>query len=50
MEIARKRAALENVLLPETVAAHRARLEQAGFRRTAVWLRYFNFVSLLAIR
>ncbi len=50
LEIARKRAALENVLVPETVAAHRARLEAAGFSHTAVWLRYFNFVSIIAIR
>jgi tRNA (cmo5U34)-methyltransferase len=50
LEIARKRAALENVLVPETVAAHRARLGRAGFSRSAVWLRYFNFVSIIAIR
>ena len=50
LEIARKRAALDNVLVPETVAAHRARLEGAGFSHTAVWLRYFNFVSIIAIR
>jgi tRNA (cmo5U34)-methyltransferase len=50
MEIARKRAALENVLVPETVAAHRERLQKAGFRHSAVWLRYFNFVSIVAIR
>ena len=50
LEIARKRAALENVLLPETVAKHRDRLANAGFRHTGVWLRYFNFVSIVAIR
>ena len=50
LEVARKRAALENVLIPETVAAHRTRLERAGFRHTGVWLRYFNFVSIIAIR
>jgi tRNA (cmo5U34)-methyltransferase len=50
LEIARKRAALENVLLPETVAKHRERLANAGFRHTGVWLRYFNFVSIVAIR
>ena len=50
LEVSRKRAALENVLLPETVAAHRIRLAAAGFRHTAVWLRYFNFVSIVAIR
>lgn len=50
LEIARKRAALENVLIPETVAAHRRRLESAGFGNVAVWLRYFNFVSIIAIK
>ena len=48
LEIARKRSALENVLIPETVAEHRARLKRAGFRQSAVWLRYFNFVSIIA--
>lgn len=50
LEISRKRAALEKVLIPETVSAHRARLKRAGFLRTAVWLRYFNFVSIIALR
>ena len=50
LEISRKRAALENVLLPESVPAHRARLAAAGFARSAVWLRYFNFVSIVAIK
>jgi len=50
MEISRKRAAIENVLIPETVAAHRERLASAGFAHSAVWLRYFNFVSIIAIR
>jgi len=50
LEISRKRAALENVLVPETVSAHRARLRSAGFAHTAVWLRYFNFVSIIALR
>ena len=50
LEISRKRAALENVLIPETVAAHRQRLAKAGFSHSAVWLRYFNFVSIIAMR
>jgi len=50
LEISRKRAALENVLVPETVAAHRERLERAGFEHSGVWLRYFNFVSIVAIK
>jgi tRNA (cmo5U34)-methyltransferase len=50
LEISRKRAALENVLIPETVATHKARLAAAGFAHVGVWLRYFNFVSIVAIR
>ncbi len=50
LEISRKRAALENVLVPETVGVHRRRLMAAGFRHVAVWLRYFNFVSIVAIK
>lgn len=50
LEISRKRAALENVLIPETVHEHRDRLLRAGFSSAAVWLRYFNFVSIIAIR
>lgn len=50
LEISRKRAALEDVLIPETVEQHRERLLRAGFGSAAVWLRYFNFVSIVAIR
>ena len=50
LEISRKRAALENVLVPEKVATHRQRLANAGFAHSAVWLRYFNFVSIVAIK
>ena len=50
LEISRKRAALENVLIPETVAAHRKRLVDAGFTHTGVWLRFFNFVSIVATK
>lgn len=50
LEISRKRTALENVLVPESVSEHRRRLEDAGFRHSGVWLRQFNFVSILAIK
>ncbi|MDX1480078.1 MAG: carboxy-S-adenosyl-L-methionine synthase CmoA [Woeseiaceae bacterium] len=50
LEISRKRAALEKVLVPDTVETHLSRLGEAGFSHAGVWLRYFNFVSLLAIR
>ena len=50
LEISAKRAALEDVLVPETVETHRERLARAGFRHSGVWLRYFNFVSIVALR
>lgn len=49
-EISRKRAAIENVLIPESLATHEARLAEAGFAHVGLWLRYFNFVSLVAIK
>lgn len=50
LEISRKRSALENVLIPESEAAHSERLQQAGFAHSGVWLRYFNFISFVAIK
>jgi len=50
LEISRKRSALENVLIPETLASHRTRLREAGFSRTDLWFQCFNFVSLVACR
>lgn len=48
LEISQKRSALEKVLIPETLADHRARLLAAGFGRVDLWYRCLNFVSLLA--
>ena len=50
LEIAQKRAAIENILIPDAVATHMDRLRQAGFAHVGVWLRWFNFVSFVAIR
>lgn len=50
LEISQKRTALENVLIPETLAAHETRLRKAGYRHIHVWFRCFNFMSLLAVR
>lgn len=50
LEIARKRDALENVMKPESMAQHRARLEEAGFDRAYTWFQGFNFMSMLAFR
>ena len=50
MEIAQKRAAIENVLLPETVATHKQRIASAGFGSCDVWFQCFNFASLVALK
>lgn len=50
LEIAQKRTALENVLIPETLEAHRKRLKAAGFASSDVWFQCFNFASLIAIK
>jgi len=50
LEIAQKRAAIENYLIPETLDAHRQRLRQAGFSSVDVWFQCFNFASLIAIK
>lgn len=50
LEISQKRTALENVLVPETLDAHRTRLLDAGFSRVSVWFHCFNFMSLVAFR
>ncbi len=50
LEVAQKRNALETVLLPETLARHRRRIEEAGFRSCDVWFQCFNFASLIALK
>ncbi|MBR5346336.1 MAG: carboxy-S-adenosyl-L-methionine synthase CmoA [Deltaproteobacteria bacterium] len=50
LEIAQKREALENVLIPETVEKHLARLHGAGFAKVDIWMKWFNFAAFLAIR
>lgn len=50
LEISQKRSALENVLVPETIASHRDRLLASGFGSCDVWFQCFNFMSMLAIK
>ncbi|MBD3648459.1 MAG: carboxy-S-adenosyl-L-methionine synthase CmoA [Pseudomonadales bacterium] len=50
LEIAQKRAALENVLVPNTIAEHLERLEHAGFSSARLCLQCLNFATFLAIR
>lgn len=50
LEISRKRTALENVLIPETIAMHEERLSNAGFRNISLYMKHLNFVSIVATR
>jgi tRNA (cmo5U34)-methyltransferase len=50
LEVARKRSALENVLLPETLNKHKGRIKTAGFESCDVWFQCFNFASLIALK
>lgn len=50
LEISQKRTALENVLVPDTLAGHQARLAEAGFSRAHTWFQFLNFASLIAFK
>lgn len=50
LEIAQKRSALDNVLIPETLNCHRQRLLAAGFRSVDCWFQCFNFASIIAFK
>lgn len=50
LEISRKRSALENVLIPETIEEHQVRAEAAGFSLFEPWFQCFNFASMFAIK
>ena len=50
LEISQKRAALEEVLIRDSVDAHRERLARAGFTSTTVWFQCLHFTSMLALR
>ena len=50
LEISQKRAALEKVLLPETLDHHRERLRDIGFQSIDVWFQCFNFASMVAFK
>jgi tRNA (cmo5U34)-methyltransferase len=50
LEVAQKRSALEDVLVPESLQQHQQRLRDAGFSSIDVWFQCFNFASLVAIK
>ncbi len=48
IEISKKKEALENILLPDTIETHKNRLQNAGFKSADVWHQTFNFISIVA--
>lgn len=50
LEIARKREALENILIPFSVDENKAMLERAGFEPATVFFQWFNFSSFVAVK
>ena len=49
LEIAQKRSAIENVMKPDSLEAHRQRLLEAGFSKVVPWFQCLNFASLIAL-
>ncbi len=50
LEIAKKREALENVLIPFTIDENRSMLTQVGFTSVETFFQWFNFVSFIAVK
>ena len=50
LEIAGKRQAIENVLVPETSSAHEARLARAGFSEITQFFHCINFKAWIAVK
>lgn len=50
LEIAQKREAIDNVLIPESFATHHQRLMQCGFKSADLWFQCFNFSSIIAFK
>lgn len=50
LEIAQKRAAIENYLVPESLQNHCQRLRDVGFKQVVPWFQCFNFASILAVK
>lgn len=50
LEIAKKREALENVLIPYKLSENEALLKDAGFANTEVFFKWYNFCGLIAYK
>lgn len=50
MEIAQKREALENVLIPYHLEENERLLRHCGFSKVQVWFRWYNFCGMIAVK
>jgi tRNA (cmo5U34)-methyltransferase len=50
MEIANKREALENVLIPYRLEENEELLRSSGFSKFQVWFRWYNFCGMIAVK
>ncbi len=50
LEIAQKREALENVLIPYRLEENEELLRSCGFSRINVWFRWYNFCGIIAVK
>lgn len=50
LEIARKREALENVLIPFSIEENRSMLTDIGFTGVDTYFQWFNFASFIAVK
>jgi tRNA (cmo5U34)-methyltransferase len=50
MEIANKREALENVLIPYRMDENLDLLQQVGFKKVEVFFRWYNFCAIIAVK
>jgi tRNA (cmo5U34)-methyltransferase len=50
LEIARKREALENVLIPFSIDENRSMLKTIGFSTVETYFQWFNFASFVAVK
>jgi tRNA (cmo5U34)-methyltransferase len=48
MEIAQKREALENVLIPYRLSENLTMLKRCGFDSTEVFFKWYNFTGVIA--
>ncbi|MEZ6061225.1 MAG: carboxy-S-adenosyl-L-methionine synthase CmoA [Planctomycetaceae bacterium] len=50
LEIAQKRTAIENRLIPETLQTHILRLHAVGLQTAMLWFQCLNFASIVAVK